>query len=390
MLAVAARARLVASSRQMAPTAALAFSTAPHDRKPRSAPKSTSVAAEVVRALVAAVERSGTSRAAFLGAIGLTEADLDVEQSRLPLDAVLRYCEQALIVSGDPALGLHWGAAFDPRDFAPVSHLVGQAGNLRRGLELAMHYTRLLHDRRGYEVVEDETHAMIRMSKLAVSPSVTRFRAEMALSRMLTFVQHVSARAEPVAVRFAYPAPAYRSEYERVFGAVVEFDQPETELVFERALLDAPSRHFDLDVQAALTTVAERRLDRLSRRATRAARHLSWALRIREYLLERAPARLTMEATASAFGQSARTLRRQLAAEGTTYRDVEYAALASTAGRLLCDEGCSIQETAHEMGFSDVGSFHRAFKTWAGVTPNEYRDKASEAPGPEGKGSKRG
>ena len=37
------------------------------------------------------------------------------------------------------------------------------------------------------------------------------------------------------------------------------------------------------------------------------------------------------------------------------------------------DDGHTIQETAHAMGFSSVSSFHRAFRRWTGTTPNSLR-----------------
>jgi AraC-like DNA-binding protein len=186
----------------------------------------------------------------------------------------------------------------------------------------------------------------IRMTSLQAYPAeMVRFTAEVLVAGILNLVRRFSARAMPVSVRFSYPAPPHRAEYERVFGEAIYFDQPVTEIVFERELLDVTSPHGDMDMHAALESVAERRLQRLTRSA-------SHAMKVRTYLLEQSPKRASMNKVARALGLSSRSLRRQLRTEGTSYREIEYEVLQAVAKRLLCDVGLTIQETAHEMGFS--------------------------------------
>ena len=92
---------------------------------------------------------------------------------------------------------------------------------------------------------------------------------------------------------------------------------------------------------------------------------------------DRAPNRSDMTSVARALGMSVRSLHRRLAAEGKSYNDVANEALALFAKQALCSPQRSIQETAHEMGFSDARSFHRAFKRWTGMTPSDYRDRCA-------------
>jgi AraC-like DNA-binding protein len=151
----------------------------------------------------------------------------------------------------------------------------------------------------------------------------------------------------------------------------VQFDQPHTELVFERALLDLPSPFQDEGAHEAFSALAQQRITRLIEGP-------SYALRVREHLLKRGyKTRLNMEGVARGLGMSVRSLRRRLDAEGKSYNEIESEALATLAKHLLRDKQLTIQETAHEMGFNNTSTFHRAYKRWTGSTPQAARLRGS-------------
>jgi AraC-like DNA-binding protein len=282
---------------------------------------------------------------------------------------VERLCELAVELTGDPALALHWAVGLTERTFAPVSQVLGYAGSLRKSFALLSEYERLFCDRAFFELSEDDQLATLRLFPgwTFSSPRMVRFAAEMAVGGFLVVIRLFSPRAGSARVCFDYPAPSYCDEYTRAFGDVaVRFDQSFTGVVFDREVLDLASPHSDADIHHAMRTVAERRL-------LRVAQNASFALRVRDVLGQRAPQRSNMASVARTLGLSVRTLRRQLSAEGTSYREIEYAVLASMARHFLCDKQLSIQETAYTMGFSDAATFHRALKQWTGLTPTELR-----------------
>lgn len=93
-----------------------------------------------------------------------------------------------------------------------------------------------------------------------------------------------------------------------------------------------------------------------------------------------ASGRHDMPAVARALGLSARSLRRRLIEEGTTFREVVDSALGTLARRLVSDEERAIEDAAYAMGFSHPSAFHRAFKRWTGATPAALRARDSRPP----------
>ena len=66
-------------------------------------------------------------------------------------------------------------------------------------------------------------------------------------------------------------------------------------------------------------------------------------------------------------------MRRELAAEGTSYRQLIDQLRHRLAVRYLADDRLSIAEAAFLLGFSELSAFHRAFKRWTGQTPAGFR-----------------
>ncbi len=74
---------------------------------------------------------------------------------------------------------------------------------------------------------------------------------------------------------------------------------------------------------------------------------------------------------ASLLGVSVATMRRRLKEEGTSFREVRQLALEALALYFL-DGGVHPNDVAEKLGFSDLRSFSRAFKSWHNQTPSEY------------------
>lgn len=81
--------------------------------------------------------------------------------------------------------------------------------------------------------------------------------------------------------------------------------------------------------------------------------------------------RPTLDDLAMLLHVSKRTLRRQLAAEGTSYQALMDRLLARRAESLL-SRGSPVKEVAFELGYGSASAFSRAFKRWTGRAPVDH------------------
>lgn len=70
---------------------------------------------------------------------------------------------------------------------------------------------------------------------------------------------------------------------------------------------------------------------------------------------------------------SERTLIRRLGKLGTSYKNIIDSARKEYAQRLLKDAKYSVSEVSDILGYQASANFCRAFKTWVGMTPSQYR-----------------
>jgi AraC-like DNA-binding protein len=210
----------------------------------------------------------------------------------------------------------------------------------------------------------------------AFVPSDPRFDvlwAEFAMVGLLRAVRSFAgSNARLEAVCFEHRRPAHHREYTRVFGGSERFEQPFLGIEFPAVLLDRPHLHRQAELHALLLKQAETTLKRLGG-PTR------YSERLQHYFLARSPSRIPdMNTAARELGLSERSLRRKLAEEGASYRGLVQAALENAACTMLRDPRSTIQDVARELDFADVTAFHRAFRRWSGVTPQEYRQGLSQ------------
>jgi AraC-like DNA-binding protein len=81
----------------------------------------------------------------------------------------------------------------------------------------------------------------------------------------------------------------------------------------------------------------------------------------------------SLEQVAESLDLTPRTIQRQLATTGVTFRDLISRARYIQARELLAHSELVVTGIALDLGYADLPSFSRAFHHWAGISPTAYR-----------------
>jgi AraC-like DNA-binding protein len=326
----------------------------------------------MVRVLVDAVERAGVPPGELLRSQNIDPARLGEADGRFDLQEFALLQMRAMDLTRDEALGLHMAERTHDSAFDLLAHLVSHAPTLREAFGLCTQFQGLIMDDNRITLTETGTAAVVQYHFARTFERADRMLAEFVVAALLRFIRvFAGSGMAPQAASFEHAAPAHYREYARLFGDVTRFTQRTTALTFDRALLDRLQLHQHPELYALLRSQAERVLERVTT-------GIRPADQVKRYLLARPPAKIPDISTAARdLGMSARSLRRRLAADATSYRSLVQAVLEASAGHMLRDPKQSIQETAFALGFTNIGAFHRAFKRWTGMTPAQYRQQRS-------------
>lgn len=100
----------------------------------------------------------------------------------------------------------------------------------------------------------------------------------------------------------------------------------------------------------------------------------SYTTRVQSALMEMLPGGETgIDDVAHRLGMSKRTLQRKLGAEKTTFQAQLKHTRQLLAQHYLTTTSMKVDEIAYLLGYIELNSFLRAFYTWLGMSPREYR-----------------
>lgn len=306
------------------------------------------------------VARWGIDPAVLLAELGLERAALEDPAAHLPLDVHGRLLARASAITGEPGLGILLGLQMRISSHGWLGFAAMSAATVRDALEIAARYTPTRTSAISLRLREaDDVAALVveAQTPLGDAEDALIFSLIVGISQI---GDALTGRSLAGSADVTFAEPAYFARFRHL--AEVRFGQPVNQLTFARSVLDLPLVMADPAASRLALAECERALA-----AHRGGEGM--AVRARGVIARPRGGFRSLDEAARALGMSARTLKRKLAAERTTYSGLVDAERRERAILLLRGEALSLDEIAARLGYSDAANFSRAFRRWTGTSP---------------------
>lgn len=325
------------------------------------------------RAVLAACARLGLDAADLLRAAGLTSAEVENPDARLPARRVDALWAAAYARANDPHLALHAAEALPFGAYKVLDFVAASSATVGEALGRVGAYFALVDPRAVLETRDGDPVRLVLRAR-DVGAEVPASAQLFTFAALVTRMRFCAGGAwSPGRVELASPAPLDAGEHRRVFQAEVLFDCPEPRLSLPRPAWEA----LISSANPALLSVLE---DHARRLLAELPRGEGLAGRVRAAIAGDLPrGEPTVARIARRLAMSERTLQRRLREEGHTLAGLLDEVRAALAKAHLSDPAVSPSEVAWLLGFSDQSAFGRAFRRWTGKPPAAWRAAARAA-----------
>lgn len=314
-----------------------------------------------------AMQRAGVDSAEVYRRLGIHPPDLMQTDRRWDHRHSAVFWRAVEEVTGDPEIGLHLCPYLSPFAGEVPTLLLISSPTLGSGIERMLRYLRLLSDLLNLRLDTSLPGADAVITG-AIGNETTLRHHEIAASYVLTqALRHASGGLfVPRRIELHCPPRASPAEFEKTFGCPVGFGAAQTRIYFPRGLLDLPLPHAHPDVLQAQEALVRRQMGKvLKHERVREVRRL-----IASQLEGQ---RCSLKSVAAQLRRTPRSLGKELGEAGTTFNQLLLGVRQSLAKRLLAHSTEPVEHIARRTGFSERSAFFRAFKSWTGLTPLQYR-----------------
>ncbi|MBK8973101.1 MAG: AraC family transcriptional regulator ligand-binding domain-containing protein [Hahellaceae bacterium] len=307
----------------------------------------------------------------WLAGTGLSPQDLrgtDLRVSLRQFDCLYR---NVFRLSHQPAAGYRLGLALNLSRWGVVAGALVCAKTLGHALTVASQYRTLLRSR--FTLVPEAQGAWIRL-RISRRPGMDfpvseAFALEMLVGTLQRQISDLI--AQPFAfsrIEMTYPPPAYARFLSEVSRSHWHFSANEAALLIPAQLMAQRLPLANPVAQRQIVMIAQRELEQVQRIQKE---DIVW--RVAQCLADAEGDLPEMAEVAARLHVSERTLRRQLAEQGESFRHLLRVHQIDRARTALANPGMTLADVVRLAGFRDEGRFRACFRELTGLSPIEFR-----------------
>jgi len=324
-----------------------------------------------MRSILHAMERRGYSKSDLDKHFPMPDlpSGYSIDEFRLPANQFLDALHQAIKLTGDPLFALHAGMNTELADYSIIGNLISNTQTYQQSYDVYLKYQYILSNILHTRCIRQESYNQYIFSSQYYLGDYVRPYSELRLAGNIRLTNIITGNRNLTFRRiYCQHAPAAEeSRYAEVLGYVVDFNQATSGCDISHDFLNTSTIEPDDDIFEFSVRKADYLLGLLGQQQT-------CSERVR-FLLEK---RLGIEDTqlskiAELLSTSESTLKRNLAAEKTTFSNLLAQVRLDRAQQMISNQELSLEDIAFKCGYKDYTSLSKAFKKLTGKTPSELR-----------------
>jgi AraC-like DNA-binding protein len=323
----------------------------------------------ISRLVHACAKHKGVDVDPLLKQAGLTEELIKNRNAPIGVTNQIKFVELVAEALGDDLLGFHLAEDLDPREIGLFYYVAASADTMGDALRRAERYVKLQNEAVRFKVSTGKS-VRIRLQYTGVARYTDVHQIGAFIALLIKVNRQLTGRElKPTRVRIMHRI-ADKSRLERYLDATVEDGADVDEVEFPAASWDLPLISADPHLHRLLVENCEEALARRQNNATPLKADVENAIAA---LLPHGQARY--DVVAAKLGMSPRTLARRLSAEGSSFAAILDEIRSALAHRYLADRTLPISQIAWLVGYTEVGTFTRAYQRWTGMSPSAARTR---------------
>lgn len=316
--------------------------------------------------LVELAARFGVSPDELLEGTGIERAWLEQPDAKVSPAASASITERALKLTREPGLGFYHGLQLKLSSHGSVGMLAMTSSTLREVTHVVERYALLRSPFMRFKHYIEGEYAVLELDDGLPQGIQRTFTTETVFTALIQMARTLLGRPVGGQYDLSYSEPEHFARFAHLWAGPVRFNQPVSRIL-------APVSILDESLQMADSVMAKRMAQECEEELARLTSIGSLIADLRRQLRAARGDIPTLAQVARKRHTSERTLKRQLAVRGTTYRDLVNEIRRQRATELLESTEHSVEQVATLLGYSQSANFHRAFRKWFGMPPDAWR-----------------
>ena len=289
--------------------------------------------------------------------------DINARLDQSSMDALWR---NAAMRVDDPSFGLRASKIWHPSYLHALGYAWLASPTLRTGVERLARYTSIVSSSTKVVIIENDEKLSIKWhNKTRAQDDYWHGNTTMAILLAMCRANY-GQELDPVMVKFIHAEPERTGEFYDLFRCPVSFGAEHNELILTNETADKllPSSNplmEKINDQEIIKYLAKLDKDDIIHQVKATI------------LMVLHDGGISAVKVSEELNMSRRTLLRRLKAENTTFIEILTEVRRELAMKYIRDSHLTLTELSFQLGFSEMSSFSRAFKSWTGQAPAAYR-----------------